>query len=101
MAGNVGEVMNGHQPNGGANSNWGRLGLAAGAVACVLPIPLFALKVPELPALEQGVLMGVFIASMATCSLVGSRRPLLGLLVLPVCFFGLACLACWWVASTR
>ena len=85
--------------NRDTNSRWGRLGLAAGAAACVLAIPLFGIKVPTLPAFEQGVLTAVFVAAMVTCSLVGARRPLLGLLLLPIGFFGLSCLACWWAGS--
>ena len=84
-------------PPRGANSRWGRMGLVAGAVAVVLPLPMFGIKVPTLPALQQNTLLALFIVSLACCSWVGSSRPLLGLLVLPSCFFGIACLACWWV----
>ncbi len=84
-----------------SNSTWAKLGLGLGAGAVVLAFPVFGLqgKVPALPTFEQGVLMAVFIVAMATCSLVGLKRPILGLLVLPPFFFGLSCLACWWVSS--
>ena len=81
------------------NSTMGKVGLAMGAVAVVLAIPLFGIKVPKLQPMHEGGLMALFIASMATCSLVGSRRPMLGVVVLPICFFGVSCLACWWLAS--
>jgi hypothetical protein len=92
-------LMNEQSPRSNWNSNWGKLGLAAGAVACVLSIPLFGITLPALPALEQTVLTVLFIASMATCSIMSAWRPLLGMLVLPPVFFGLSCLACWWVVS--
>lgn len=89
-----------NQPAGGkVNSQWGKLGLGAGAVACVLPFPLFGLKPPSLPVLDQCVHTGVFIVALVTCSLAASRWPLVGLLALPPCFFGLMCLACWWSVS--
>lgn len=55
------------------DSTWGRLGLAAGAVVCVPPLPLFGIKLPTLPALEQGLLTAVFVASAAACSLAAAR----------------------------
>jgi hypothetical protein len=85
-----------------SNSTWGKLGLAVGGGVCVPPLLLFGLgygKVPTLPALQQGVLTAVFIVSMVSCSLAAWRRPLIGLLVLPPLFFGLMCLACWWVVT--
>ena len=81
---------------------WARLGLGVGAGVCVPPLLLFGLghgKLPTLPALQQGVLTAVFIASMAACSLAAWRRPLIGLLALPPVFFGLMGLACWWVVA--
>jgi len=65
----------------------------------VLQIPLFGVKLPSLPVLEQCVLTGVFVAALAACSLVASRSAFVGLLALPPCFFGLMCLACWWTVS--
>jgi hypothetical protein len=91
--------MSQRRSDGQANSYWGKLGLAAGAGACVLPIPLFGVKLPSLPMAEQCVLTGVFVAALAVCSLTASRWPLVGLLALPPCFFGLMCLACWWTVS--
>jgi hypothetical protein len=76
-----------------------KLSLAAGAVACVLPLPLFGLKLPNLATFDQNVLTGVFILSMLVCSLVGYRRPLLGMLVMPCAFFALACVVCWHIAG--
>jgi hypothetical protein len=64
-----------------------------------LVTPMFGIELPSLPVVQQGVLTIVFVASMATRSLIGSRRPLLGLLLLPICFFGIMCLACWWVVA--
>ena len=81
------------------NSTWGKFGAGVGGVVAALSLPLFGIKLPKLPALEQGVLTCVFITSMATCSIVASKRPLLGMLVLPPVFFGLSCLCCWWVVS--
>jgi hypothetical protein len=85
-----------------SSSTWGKLGLGVGALVCVLPLLLFGLgggKLPTLPALQQCVLTAVFIASLVSCSLVASWRPMIGLLALPPVFFGLMCLACWWVVA--
>jgi hypothetical protein len=88
-------------PKTPGHSSWAKLSLAAGAVACVLPLPLFGLKLPLLGAFEQNVLTGLFIASMLLSSLIGYRRPLLGMLVVPCFFFGLTALVCWHFASLR
>jgi len=87
------------QPYQSLKSTWGKLSLGAGALAVVLPVLLFVTQLPARPGLEQGVLTVIFALSLATCSLVGTRWPFLGLLILPVCFFGLASLACWWVLA--
>ena len=86
-----------YQPQG--NSAFGKLALAAGAVACVLPLPLFGIHFPGLPSLEKNLLTGLFIVSMGLSSVIGYRRPLLGLLILPLFFFGVMCLACWYLSS--
>ncbi len=93
--------MNTDNPPPLSSSTWGKLGLTAGAVACVLPLPLFGLRAQELTRLEEGVLFSLFAVSMAVCSLVASRRPWLGVLVLPPCFFALATLACWYFTAAR
>jgi len=93
--------LNGQGPKAPASSYWGKVSLVAGAVACVLPLPLFGLKAQTLTGPEEGVLLGLFVASMAISSLLGSRRPLLGVLAVPACFFGLSALACWYIASLR
>jgi hypothetical protein len=85
------------QSGGDVNSKWGKLGLAAGAVVCVPPLKLFSINLQNLPGYEQCVLTGVFVAALASCSLVASRWPVVGILVMPPCFFGLMSLACWWV----
>jgi hypothetical protein len=54
-----------------------------------------------LPAAQEGLLLGLFVAPMALSSIVGYRRPLLGILVVPLCFFALSSLACWYFASLR
>jgi hypothetical protein len=88
-------------PKPPGNSAWAKLSLAAGAVACVLPLPLFGLEYPTLTAREQTVLTCLFASSLVVSSLVGYRRPVLGMLVIPVCFFGLTALACWRIAALR
>jgi hypothetical protein len=84
---------------------WARLGLMAGAAACMIPCFLFGVWGPRfvaLTGLKKGAIIVLFLAAMATCAEVSARcRPRLGMLILPICFLGLMSLVCWWIVATN
>jgi hypothetical protein len=78
---------------------FGKFGLILGGGAFVVPMFLFRVPFPTLPALQKALLCCLLLASMGTCLLAGERRPLLGMVILPLCFLGIVSVACWWIVS--
>ncbi len=91
--------MNIRGPSG--SWRWVKISFGAGAMAVLAAVFLFGIKPPQLPAAQERILLCLFAASMATSSLTGYRWPLLGVLVVPGCFFGLSCLACWRILAQQ
>lgn len=78
-----------------------KLSLMAGVLAFIVPMFLFQVNFPGLTSLQKGVLSGHLLAALVVCGMVGGRRPLLGMLVLPSIVLGLTALTCWWIVSSR
>jgi hypothetical protein len=78
-----------------------KLSLMAGVLAFMVPMFLFRVNFPGLSPVQKGVLAGHLAVAMGVCWIVGGRRLLLGLLVLPLIVLGLTSLTCWWIVSGR
>lgn len=75
-----------------------KFSIMAGVLAFMIAMFLFRMDFPALPPIQKAVLAAHMVAGMA-CGLVGGRRPLLGLVVLPLVVLALTSLTCWWIVS--
>jgi hypothetical protein len=73
-----------------------KFSIMAGCAMFMLPFPLFQVNFPSLPGYGKAIFTLILAATMAACGLIGGRRPWVGMLILPICFFGITSIACWW-----
>lgn len=77
-----------------------KLSFMAGCLAFILALFLFRVNFPALSPILKGVLSAHLVAAMGVCGVVGGYRWRLGMIVLPLLFFGLTSLTCWWIVSS-
>jgi hypothetical protein len=77
-----------------------KFSLMAGTLAFMVSLFLFRVNFPGLTPVQKGVLTAHLLAAMALCGIVGGRRLLLGVVVLPLVVLGMTSLTCWWIVSS-